>query len=371
LKRPSFYLPRGAFSKALLILLILIPVAPPPPLSPLTPAHALSPDEESNIKIYEEYAPAVVNIVTTTVTYDFFYNPVPSKGAGSGVIVDREGHILTNHHVVDGARRLDVTLYDGSRYEASVVGVDPDDDIAVIRIDAPPGKLRSVTMGDSTGLKVGQKVLAIGNPFGLEKTLTVGIVSSLGRTMRAENGRLIRGIIQTDAAINPGNSGGPLLNGEGRMIGLNTAIFSPVGGSVGIGFAIPVNTVKNVLPELISKGYVSRPWVGITGQSIDAEVAGILGFPSAGILVADIFKNSPAQKAGLRGSDRNLRAGNLVIAAGGDFITAINGSFITGMDELNSMMEKLAPGDTIRLTVVRGGRKISIKVRLEEMPRGR
>lgn len=360
---------RGLVSKAARwatsCLLVLVPVALAPP------AHAVSADEATNIRVYEEYAPSVVNIVTTTVTYDFFYNAVPSKGAGSGVIIDRKGHVLTNYHVVEGARRLDVTLYDGARYGARVVGVAPDDDIAVIRIDAPAKKLKTVVFGDSKALKVGQKVLAIGNPFGLEKTLTVGIVSSLGRTMRAENGRLINGIIQTDAAINPGNSGGPLLNGDGKMIGLNTAIFTPGGGSVGIGFAIPVNTVKKVLPDLIRKGYVSRPWVGIRGQSIDAEVADALGYPSAGILVADIFKDSPAHRAGLRGSGKTIRVGNLILASGGDYITAINGRRVSGMDDLNSMMETLKAGDTISLNVIRGGRKLTIKVRLSEMPRGR
>ena len=173
---------------------------------------ALSSDEETNIRVYEDASPAVVNIVNTAVSYDFFYNPVPSTGTGSGIIVDLQGDILTNYHVVEGAKRLDVTLFDGSKYKAEVVGTDPGDDLAVIRIKAPQHKLKTIPLGDSSALKVGQKVLAIGNPFGLEKTLTVGIISSLGRTIKAVDGRLIRGIIQTDAAINPGNSGGPLLN---------------------------------------------------------------------------------------------------------------------------------------------------------------
>jgi putative serine protease PepD len=336
----------------------------------LAPAftHALTTDEEANIRIYEEFAPSVVNIVTTTVTYDFFYNPVPTTGAGSGIIIDRSGNIITNYHVIAEARRLDVTLYDGSRYEAEMVGIDPGSDIAVIRIKAPRSKLRPISFGDSTTLRVGQKVLAIGNPFGLEKTLTVGIVSSLGRTMRAGNGRLISGVIQTDAAINPGNSGGPLFNGSGRMIGVNTAIFSPTGGSIGIGFAIPVNSVRKVLPELLKNGYVARPWIGITGQSLDREVAAVMGLSSAGVLIADVFKGSPAEKAGLRGSFKTVRVGNLVLAAGGDFISAIDNTGIKTMDELNSYMDSKKAGATIRLKVTRNGRNISVKVRLEEMP---
>lgn len=348
----------GLFGAGLLILLVLAPAF----------THAFTTDEEANIRIYEEFAPSVVNIVTTTVTYDFFYNPVPTSGAGSGIIIDRAGNIITNYHVVADARRLDVTLYDGSRYEAELVGLDPGIDIAVIRIKAPGAKLRPISFGDSTTLRVGQKVLAIGNPFGLEKTLTVGIVSSLGRTMRAGNGRLISGVIQTDAAINPGNSGGPLFNGSGRMIGVNTAIFSPSGGSVGIGFAIPVNSIKRVLPDLIKNGYVSRPWIGITGQSLDREVAAVMGLPSAGVLIADVFRGSPADKAGLRGSDKTVRVGNLVLAAGGDFVSAIDNTHIKTMDELNSYMDTKKAGDTVRLKVLRNGRNISVKIRLEELP---
>jgi len=330
---------------------------------------SLTPDEEINIRIYRDAAPSVVNIVTTAVSYDFFYNPVPSTGSGSGVIADRRGNIITNYHVIDGARSLEVTLFDGGKYTAEVVGVDPSDDIAVIRIKAPASKLKPIGFGDSSTLQIGQRAFAIGSPFGLEKTLTVGIVSSLGRTMRATTGRLIRGIIQTDAAINPGNSGGPLLDSSGRMIGVNTAIFSPVNGSIGIGFSIPVNTVKNTFAKLVSRGYVSRPWLGITGQNIDAVDAGLLKLKSAGVLVADVFRGSPAEKAGLRGADTNVRLGNVIVATGGDLIVSINGRGIATMDELNEMMDGFEPGQTVTLRVLRGGQELFTKVRLEEMPR--
>lgn len=330
---------------------------------------SLTQDEEINIRLYREAAPSVVNIVTTAVSYDFFYNPVPSTGSGSGVIADRRGHIITNYHVINGARSLDVTLFDGSKYTAEVVGVDPGDDLAVVKIKAPASKLKPIEFGDSSSVQIGQKAFAIGSPFGLEKTLTVGIVSSLGRTMRATTGRLIRGIIQTDAAINPGNSGGPLLDSSGRMVGVNTAIFSPVNGSIGIGFSIPVNTVKNTFSTLVNKGYVSRAWLGITGQNIDATDAGLLSLKSSGVLVADVFKGSPAAKAGLRGADANVRLGNVIVATGGDLIISINGKIIGTMDELNGLMDTLEPGETVTLKVLRGKKELFIKVELEEMPR--
>ncbi|MBI1911670.1 MAG: trypsin-like peptidase domain-containing protein [Deltaproteobacteria bacterium] len=333
--------------------------------------YAFSQDEETNIKIYEDVGPSVVNIVSTTVSYDYFYNTVPSTGAGSGIIIDKRGYIVTNYHVIEGARSLDVTLFDGTKFKAEVVGTDPGDDLAVVKIKAPLSKLIPAPIGESSNLKVGQKVLAIGNPFGLEKTLTVGIISSLGRTMRATNGRLINGIIQTDAAINPGNSGGPLLNNEGKMIGVNTAIFSPVGASIGIGFAIPVNTVKKVLNQLIEKGYVSRPWLGIAGQNIDETDARLLGLSSGGVLIADIYKGSPAEKAGLKGSTKNVRIGNLIIAAGGDLITGLNGKKIKSMDEFNDMMDEFEVNQTITLGIIRGKQPMSLKIRLDEMPRGK
>jgi len=334
------------------------------------PALALSQEETANIKVYENLGPGVVNIINTTVSYDFFLNPVPEKGTGSGSVIDKRGYILTNNHVVENAQRLDVTLYDGSKWKARLIGTDPSNDLAVIKIDAPPERLRPIPFGDSSSLKVGQKVLAIGNPFGLERTLTVGIVSSLGRTLRAANGRLMRGIIQTDAAINPGNSGGPLLDSDGRMIGVNSAIISPVGASVGIGFAVPVNTVKKVVPQLIEKGYVSRPWLGIMGQDINPELAKLLKLPSSGILIAEVIKKSPADKAGIRGGNRVVQIGNLEVITGGDMIVAINGRPIKSMDELVEDIEQQTIGKAIDVTLLRGGKRITVSVLLTEMPRG-
>lgn len=333
-------------------------------------ALALSQEETANIKVYENLGPGVVNIINTTVSYDFFLNPVPEKGTGSGSVIDKKGYILTNNHVVEGAQKLEVTLFDGSKWKARVVGTDPSNDLAVIKIDAPSDRLKPIPFGDSGSLKVGQKVLAIGNPFGLERTLTVGIVSSLGRTLRAANGRLMRGIIQTDAAINPGNSGGPLLDSDGKMVGVNSAIISPVGASVGIGFAVPVNTVKKVVPQLIEKGYASRPWLGIMGQDISPELAKLLKLPSSGILIAEVIKKSPADKAGIRGGKKVIQIGNLEVITGGDMIVAINGKDLKTMDELVEDIEQRAIGQSINITLLRGGKRVPVSVYLTEMPRG-
>jgi len=330
--------------------------------------NALSPDEDINVKIYQEMSPGVVNITTTVVSYDFFFNPIPESGTGSGSVIDKKGHILTNYHVVEGARKLEVTLFDGTKWEAKLIGADPGNDIAVIRINAPSEKLRPIPLGDSSNLKVGQKAIAIGNPFGLERTLTVGIVSSVGRTLRAVNGRLMRGIIQTDAAVNPGNSGGPLLDSSGRMIGITTAIFSPVGANIGIGFAIPVNTAKKIVPQLIEKGRVSRPWLGITGQDINADMASLLKLPSSGILVAKVEKGSPAEKAGIKGGKDAVMIGNLRIIVGGDLIVAIDGKPIKNMDQVVEEIESKEIGQSIELTVVRDRKQRIVKVKLAEMP---
>lgn len=329
---------------------------------------ALTLDEEGNIKVYEEISPGVVNITTTTISYDFFFNPIPESGTGSGSILDKKGHILTNYHVVENARKLEVTLFDGSKWEAKLIGADPSNDLAVIKIKAPQEKLKPIPFGDSSNLKVGQKAIAIGNPFGLERTLTVGIISSIGRTLRAVNGRVMRGIIQTDAAVNPGNSGGPLLDSSGKMIGITTAIFSPVGANIGIGFAIPVNTAKKIVPQLIDKGRVSRPWLGITGQDINADMANLLKLPSAGILVAKVEKGSPADKAGIKGGKNSVMIGNLRIIIGGDMIVAINGKTIKNMDQVVEEIESMSIGQTVELTIIRDKKQKVVKVTLAEMP---
>ncbi len=331
-------------------------------------SEAHSPDEDENIRVYREKSPAVVNITSTTVAYDYFLNPVPKHGSGSGAIIDESGLIVTNFHVIQDAAALEVTLSSGSKHKAEIVGMDPSNDLAVIKIETDE-ELSTIEYGDSSSLEVGRKVLAIGNPFGLDRTLTTGIVSSLGRTMKASNGMLIRGIIQTDAAINPGNSGGPLLGTDGRMVGINTAIFSPVGASVGIGFAVPVDTIKRIVPELINKGHVSRPWVGISGQSVNKRLAKALKLPRPGILVADIIKGGPAEKAGFKRGTKRVRLGNLMLIVGGDLIVEIAGNPVRSMDDLYNIMEGLAVGTVVDFKIIRGRNKIKLKVTLEEMPR--
>jgi putative serine protease PepD len=334
-------------------------------------AVALTPDEEINIRVYRAASPAVVNITTIAVAFDFFLNPMPKEGTGSGAIIDRSGHILTNYHVIDGARRLEVTLADGSKWPARPVGADPGNDLAVIKIDAPSEKLTVVPLGDSSKLVVGQKVLVIGNPFGLNQTLTVGIVSSLGRSIRADNGRLISGIIQTDAAINPGNSGGPVLNSNGEVIGLSTAIFSPSGVSVGVGFAVPINTAKRIIPELITRGYVARPYLGIAGHEIVPALVQALRLPvNEGIMVVEVTPGSPAQRAGIRGGDRVVQVGNMIVRVGGDIITEVDRVKVRNFEELSDFIDAKQPGDTVALTYTRQGKSTVVDVRLRERPRG-
>jgi S1-C subfamily serine protease len=336
----------------------------------LQAAVALTPDEEINIRVYRAASPAVVNITTIAMAYDFFLNPVPKEGAGSGAIIDRSGHILTNFHVIDTARRLEVTLADGSKWPARAVGADPSNDLAVIKIDAPGEKLTALPLGDSSKLVVGQKVLVIGNPFGLDRTLTVGIVSSIGRSIRADNGRQIRGIIQTDAAINPGNSGGPVLNSSGEVIGVSTAIFSPSGGSVGVGFAVPINTAKRIIPELIKRGYVARPYLGIAGHEIDPALVQALRLPvSEGIMVVEVTPGSPAQRAGIRGGDRAVQVGNMIVRVGGDIITEVDQVKVRTFEELSDFIDAKQPGDTVAITLNRQGKSNVVEVRLRERPR--
>lgn len=329
-------------------------------------------DEKNNIAVYEKAADGVVNITSIAVQLDFFFNPFPAQGSGSGSIIDLRGHILTNHHVVANAQKLEVTLADGSKWPAKLVGSDPDNDLAVIKIDAPREKLKVIPMGDSKNLKIGQKVLAIGNPFGLERTLTTGVISSLGRTIRSDAGYLIEDVIQTDAAINPGNSGGPLLNSEGEIIGINTAIISPSGGSVGIGFAIPVNTAKRVIPELISKGYVSYPYIGATIQSLIPEIAQFLKLKvDRGAMIAEVVKGGPADKAGLKGGTQRVQVGNMIVIVGGDVVVKADQQDIKTHDDLIRYIREKKPGDTILLKVYRKDEFKEIKVTLGERPRRR
>ena len=347
----------------------------PAGISTAVPPPGLSEEERNNIEIYQRYSPGVVNITTTTIGYDFFLRPVPMEsGTGSGAVIDDQGHIVTNFHVVRGAETLEVTLPDKSKHEARVVGADPNNDIAVIQINVPRGRLTSVPLGTSKGLQVGQKVLAIGNPYGLERTLTTGVISSLGRSIQAENGRIIEDIIQTDAAINPGNSGGPLLNSQGQMIGINTAIYSPSNsGSVGIGFAIPADTVRRITGDLLTTGYVRHAWLGIGSTVNLADFPGLANAlrlnTERGLMIVDTYQNSPASRAGLRGATDEVRIGRRRLPVGGDVLLEFQGKAINSVQELASEVDRYKAGDRVTVTVLRGNRKIDVPVTLEEAPR--
>ena len=347
----------------------------PAGISTAVPPPGLSEEERNNIEIYQRYSPGVVNITTTTIGYDFFLRPVPMEsGTGSGAVIDDQGHIVTNFHVVRGAETLEVTLPDKSKHEARVVGADPNNDIAVIQIKVPRGRLTSVPLGTSKGLQVGQKVLAIGNPYGLERTLTTGVISSLGRSIQAENGRIIEDIIQTDAAINPGNSGGPLLNSQGQMIGINTAIYSPSNsGSVGIGFAIPADTVRRITGDLLTTGYVRHAWLGIGSTVNLADFPGLANAlrlnMERGLMIVDTYQNSPASRAGLRGATDEVRVGRRRLPVGGDVLLEFQGKAINSLQELASEVDRYKAGDRVTVTVLRGNRKTDVPVALEEAPR--
>jgi S1-C subfamily serine protease len=322
-------------------------------------------EEQNNISVYKRVSPAVVNITSTAVAFDFFYGAVPQEGQGSGFIIDKEGHILTNYHVVANARQVEVTMSNKKKYKAQVIGLDRSHDLAVIKIEAP--SLQPAVLGDSSQLQVGQKVYAIGNPFGLNGTMTRGIVSSI-RSVREPEGGFIDEAIQTDAAINPGNSGGPLLNSRGDVIGINTMIASSVGQSAGIGFAIPVNAAKAVLNDLVTYGRVRRPSLGIRPLPIGPELADELGLPSDyGLLLLQVVPGGAAEQAGLRGGNERAYLGNTPIMIGGDLIVAINGERVEDAQDLSHAMNNLKAGDTVNVTVWRGKKKMDVKVTLQEV----
>ena len=331
--------------------------AAPPPLDA---------EEQNNIQIYTRVSPSVVNITSTQMAFDFFFGPVPQEGAGSGFIIDKEGHILTNYHVVQGSKaKLEVTLQNKKRYPAEIIGLDETHDLAVIKINAP--NLSSVVLGDSSHLQVGQKVYAIGNPFGLfAGTMTRGIVSSI-RQVQEPNGMYIDEAIQTDAAINPGNSGGPLLNSRGEVIGINTMIASMNGGYSGVGFAIPVNAAKAVINDLVTYGRVRRPALGIRSLPIGPELAEQLGLPADyGVLIMQVTPNSAAAHAGLRGGNERVYLGNIPLMVGGDLIVAIDGQAVEDAQDLAHMMNNHRAGDVVTVTIWRGQKKLDVKVTLEE-----
>ena len=317
-------------------------------------------EEQLNISVYKKALPSVVNITSTTVAFDFFYGAVPQKGMGSGFVIDNQGHILTNYHVIEGARQVEVTTSDKAKYKAQVIGMDPPHDLAVIQI--PTTKVPAAEIGDSKSLQVGQKVFAIGNPFGLSGTMTRGIISSI-RSVRGEHG-FIDEAIQTDAAINPGNSGGPLLNSHGQVIGINSMILT--GGaeqSAGIGFAIPINTAKAVLDDLVHLGHARYPTLGVRTLPIGPDLADQMGLAAdSGLLIIQVVPGSAADRAGLRGGTERAYIGNTPIALGGDLIVAINGQAVTDQQELSHMMQQHRAGDTVTVTIFRGKKKIDIRV---------
>jgi S1-C subfamily serine protease len=348
------------------------PEATRPPATPTAAATAVATggtarllaDEAAIVELYERVSPAVVNITNRRGQpgqTDY------ARGAGSGVIFDPKGYVLTNNHVVDDATRLEVTLWDGSSFGGKLLGRDPANDLAVVQIEAPPDKLAVAALGDSDAIKPGQIAIAIGSPFGLERTITTGIVSATGRARRNEGQRTIANMIQTDAPINPGNSGGPLLNSRGEVIGINTAIESPVRGSVGIGFAVPINTAKLFLPDLLAGKTIRHPWLGISGLQLTPATAQELGLSvNEGVYVSEVVPNGPAAKAGLKGASGRGSAGEL--PKGGDVILSIDGQRIGKTDAISAYLDTRHVGDTVKVEVLRDGQNTTLDVVLEEWP---
>jgi S1-C subfamily serine protease len=327
-------------------------------------------DEIENISIYDTLNEAVVNITTEVLIHNWFTEPVPTEGtSGSGSIIDTRGYVLTNNHVVENAYKVYLTLADGSQVEGEVIGSDYENDLSVIKFDPDGRNLITIPFGLSENLKVGQKVLAIGNPFALDRTLTTGIVSGLGRPLKTDTGYIISNMIQTDASINPGNSGGPLINSKGEMIGINTLIYSPSGGSVGVGFAVPIDTAKRVIPDLINFGNVNRGTIDIAGIQLFPSLVRYGKLPvNQGVLISRIEPGSLAEKSGLKGGDREraVKSGNSVIYLGGDIIVGIGDKAISSLSDLYSAIEDTRPGDVVKVTVIRGTQRKEMDVELSE-----
>jgi S1-C subfamily serine protease len=327
----------------------------------------LTEEEAINVRVYRDAAPAVANIITRAVEYDFFFNAVPVEGAGSGFVIDPRGYVLTNNHVVEGAQAIEVTLGDRTRYPAKLVGRDAGNDLAIVKIDPGNKKLVSLSLADSNALQVGQRVLAIGNPFGFQSTLTTGVVSALGRTVQTSPQTSIDQAIQTDAAINHGNSGGPLLNTRGEVIGINTLIYSPSGAAAGIGFAIPSNTARLIADELINEGHVRHAFLGVSVTALWPALAEAIGAPvSDGLLIEEVTPGGPAAHAGLRGGTRAVQAGMRRLLIGGDVIVALDGQKISNQLDLNLVMNRKRPADAITITFYRGKQKLEQRVTLGE-----
>src|SRR5271170_1892431 len=327
----------------------------------------LTDDESINVRVYRQASPAVANILTKATGYDFFMDAVPVEGAGSGFVIDPRGYILTNFHVIQEGQSIEVVLGDQTRYPAKVIGADQRNDVALIKIDPKGKSLVYLTLGDSASLQVGQKVLAIGNPFGFQSTLTTGVVSALGRTVQTSDTAFIDEAIQTDAAINRGNSGGPLMNSHGEVIGINSAIYTPTGVTAGIGFAIPINTARRVADDLINLGRVRQATLGIQGRAIWPGLAEALDLPvEHGLLIESTTKGGPAAQAGIKGGNKTVLAGLQQLRIGGDVLTAVDQTEINTQLDLGRMLNRHKPGDTITLTIYRERKKQEVKVTLAD-----
>ncbi|GHU32368.1 peptidase S1 [Spirochaetia bacterium] len=326
-------------------------------------------DEKNNISVYDQYNAAVVNITTETVAINWFLEPVlQDGGSGSGSIIDPRGYVLTNNHVIEKANKVFINLSDGSQFAGTVVGADPENDIAVIKFTPPQDQsLCTIPFGTSDNIKVGQKVLAIGNPFAFERTLTVGIISGLGRPIKTSSQHVIQNMIQTDASINPGNSGGPLLDTQGKMIGINTMIYSPSGGSVGIGFAVPVNTAKRVVAEIMEYGKVRRGWIDVSTVQIFPALVNYAKLPvSSGLLVSQVRKGGYAEYAGIRQGSDPIRYGSSIIYLGGDIITSVDGVKTGTLTDLYTALEDNKPGEKVKVELLRAGKQLTVEITLAE-----
>lgn len=331
----------------------------------VTQGAGLSTDEVNNVDIYKMAHPATVFITSTTLRQDWFLQVYPSKSSGTGFAINERGQILTNFHVVSGSQELTVTTTDKKNYRATLLDRDPDNDLALIQVDLKGGKLTALNLGDSDKVQIGQKVLAIGNPFGLEGTLTTGIVSSLGRSISDENGRTLEGMIQTDASINPGNSGGPLLDSQGNAIGINTAIFGP-SGSIGIGFAMPINRAREMLDSYASGRKYAPPVLGVTVLPIAGELAQELGYPAdGGLLVQTIRRASAAANAGIKGGSRAVVIGRYEIVIGGDLIVKINGRRAEDANSIPRSLRGKRAGDSVEIELIRNGKIIKVQATLQ------
>lgn len=335
-------------------------------------AYSYSAEEMRNIAIYELANKSVVHITTVSIGLNTFLEVLPVQGTGSGIIISEDGYILTNAHVVQNAAQLHISMHDGSNYEAALVGMDVENDLAVLKIELPPQVLLDpITIGTASSLKVGQKVVAIGNPFGYDRTMTIGTVSGLGRPVRTENNTVINGMIQTDAAINPGNSGGPLLNSRGEMVGICTTIHSTTGGSQGIGFAVPVDTAISVIPDLIKFGKVMRGWLDVTMVQLDPSIVEYADLPvSSGLLVSQVRPGGRAEKGGLKGGSQRVQYGSSIIYLGGDVIVEVHGEPVSEYADLYSALVDTHPGETVEVAVIRKGERKVLQVELVERPEG-